>query len=53
MWEGREPHQVYVSQDPEKEHLGYSETMEEGTDDDSQHSDVPKFVKSLMQGKIV
>ena len=53
LWEGREPHQVYVSQDPEEEHLGDFETMEEGTEHDSQHSDVPTFVKSLMQGKLV
>ena len=53
LWEGREQHQVYVSQDPEEEHLGDFETMEEGTEHDSQHSDVPTFVKSLMQGKLV
>ena len=53
LWEAREPHQVYVSQDPEKDHLEEFEMMQEGTEHESQHSDVPTFVKSLMQGKLV
>ena len=55
LWEGREPHQVYVSQDPEEGPLGDFETMKEGTENqhDSEASDVPTFVKSLIQGKLI
>ena len=55
LWEGREPHQVYVSQDPEEGPLRDFETMKEGTENqhDSEASDVPTFVKSLIQGKLM
>ena len=55
LWEGREPHQVYVSQDPEEGPLGDFETMKEGTENQhySEASDEPTFVKSLIQGKLI
>ena len=54
LWEGREPHQVYISQEPEEDPLGDFEMMKEGTENPhtSKTSDVPEFVKSLMQGKL-
>ena len=54
LWEGREPHQVYISQEPEEDPLGDFEMMKEGTENPhtSKTSDVPDFVKSLMQGKL-
>ena len=59
LWEAREPHQVYISQDPE-EHLGDCEMMidqalEEAMEQQhsNQEPDEPTFINSLIHGKFV